>query len=132
MVDLIGNSRLEEHERLVDFLDTMAIMLGCTQTLDSHLPDATRPDVIRLNTQANFLFIGDAKNTESPHSRFTQERLFNYILWLSSFVTENSCRKVVFAIGHNKKENNDLWCNTLLSLFSRSFISTVKYGTEEF
>jgi hypothetical protein len=80
MDNFIGVSRFDEHERLVDFLDNMAVMLGCTQTLDSHLPDATRPDVIRLNTQANVLFIGDAKNTESPNSKFTQERLFNYIL----------------------------------------------------
>jgi len=126
------SSRLNEHERLVDFLDTMAVMLGCAQTLNSQLPDTTRPDVIRLNTKSDILFIGDAKNTESPDSISTQERLSNYILWLSLFLSNNNKRKIVFAICHNKRENSHSWLKMSFSLFSRSGIYPSKYGVEEF
>ncbi len=126
------SSRLDEHERLVKFLDTMAIMLGCAQSLDSHLPDATRPDVIRINTKSDILFIGDAKNTESPNSIFTQERLLNYVTWLSLFLSNSNNRKIVFAICHNKGENAHSWLKMLFSLFSRSGIYPSKYGVEEF
>jgi len=127
-----SNVGFEEHERLVGFLDTMAIMLGCIQTLNSQLPDFTRPDVVRLNTQSNLLFIGDAKNTEKPDSSYTQERLYNYILWLPSFLWNNDERKVVFAICHNKRENIHPWSITLTSLLSRSNIALIKYGVEAF
>ncbi len=126
------NSRLDEHERLVKFLDTMAVMLGCAQTLNSHFPDTTRPDVIRMSTKLNVLFVGDAKNTESPDSVSTQERLFNYVLWMSLFLSNNNKRKIVFAICHNKRENSHSWLKMLFSLFSRSGIYPSQYGVEEF
>lgn len=57
MADIFGvKAGFDEHERLVGFLDTMAIMLGCLQILNGQLPDATRPDVIRANTKSGFLF----------------------------------------------------------------------------
>lgn len=77
--------RLEEHERLVDFLDNLAIMLGCIQTLHGQLPDATRPDVIRLNTNKGILFVGDAKKFRIAKFKFhtaTFVELFDMVVIL--------------------------------------------------
>jgi hypothetical protein len=122
----------EEHQRLVSFLDTLAIMLGCFQTLNSQLPDATRPDVVRANTGSGVLFLGDAKNTETPNCSFTKQRLMHYVIWLSFFMSANSSRKAVFAICHNKYENSYSWLDTLVELFSNSSLRTFKSGVEEF
>lgn len=133
MADTFGvKTGFDEHERLVGFLDTMAVMLGCFQTLNGQLPDSTRPDVLRVNTKSGFLFIGDAKNTEIPSSINTQERLSKYILWILPFVSNDNNRKLMFAICHNKKENIFSWTNMLFKLFCQTGIVPFKSGVEEF
>lgn len=133
MADTFGvKVGFEEHERLVSFLDTMAIMLGCFQTLNGQLPDATRPDVIRANTKSGFLFIGDAKNTEMPSYDSTRQRLTHYALWLSFFMSANASRKAIFAICHNKHKNTYSWLDTLVELLACSGLRTFKSGVEEF
>lgn len=133
MINNYGKSTFEEHERLVSFLDTMAVMLGCAQTLESQLPDTRRPDVIRFNVKNKILFIGDAKNTELPNSTHTRERLNNYVRWTSSFILTNIIGKqVVFGICHNKSDNAYIWLSLLLDLFTTSNILPLKYGVEKF
>lgn len=133
MADTFGvKAGFAEHERLVGFLDTMAIMLGCFQTLNGQLPDTTRPDVIRANTKSGFLFIGDAKNTEMPNCGSTRQRLMHYVLWLSFFMSANTSRKAVFAICHNRHKNSYSWLDTLVELFACSGLHTFKSGVEEF
>jgi hypothetical protein len=121
-----------EHERLVSFLDDVAVLLGCIQTLNGELPDSTRPDVIRLNTNKQFFFLGDAKNTESPNSPNTQHRLQNYLVWLSSFIEGGENRKAVFAICSNKGEDSGLWITIIDRLLFTAKLRAERHGVEVF
>lgn len=123
---------LLEHERLVAFLDTMAVMLGCAQTLESALPDATRPDVVRLDTRTDLLFIGDAKNTESPSSSLTRARLLGYMRWLSSFLLTDWRGTAVFALCHNRPEVAQGWLSILTMLSRQCRIQPLQIGVQHF
>jgi hypothetical protein len=124
--------RLREHERLVEFMDNMAILLNCTQTLNGQFPDETRPDVVRLNTKKGLLFVGDAKNTESPRSSFTQERLLNYLVWQSSFLLGGYNRKAIFAICTNHPNNASIWINVINTLLNIAEINPARSGINNF
>ena len=125
------HSRFEVHDERARFLDTLAILLGCRENLGGTLPDGKRPDVIRVNSAQGVLFIGDAKNTESPNSRATQSRLLTYLFWLSAHLDKEG-RSGVFALCYGRKSDTGLWIKTILQLGRIAGISFFNYRVEEF
>lgn len=81
-----GLRRMAVHESRVRLLEALADLVGCHQRLPSTLPDGARPDVLRVGHHVHFLFVGDAKHTETPGNKATAARLFTYLHWLLAFV----------------------------------------------
>ncbi len=74
------------HDQKVTFLDTLAVLLGCTEGVGGEFPDGRRPDVLRIDADRGVLFIGDAKETESPGCQASLARLLSYLRWLPAQV----------------------------------------------
>lgn len=70
------------HEERRRVLDALAILGGCREPLLPFLPDGRRPDVLRFDAERRHLFVGDAKDTETPGCGDTRERLLHYASWL--------------------------------------------------
>lgn len=111
----VSMQKLELHDRNVSTLNTLAVLLGCYSDFFTELPDGKRPDVLRYDSSKRRLFIGDAKNTETPRNRDTQKRLFSYMLWLSAYVSKPG-RQAVFAICFRRSADLNGWVQTVHSL----------------
>jgi len=122
---------LAVHNNRVYFLDTLALLLGCKETIGGILPDGKRPDVIRMDKKREILFIGDAKNTESPSHKETQIRLLEYLRWLASHVSKEN-RVGLFAICFGKKEESANWEKTLLMLSHEIDFICSRHGMTSF
>ncbi|GAB3332593.1 hypothetical protein GCM10027452_05900 [Micromonospora halotolerans] len=74
------------HESRVEILATVAVLAG--YTAPSQIAADLTPDVVRLDLRYRRLFVADAKETETPGTRHTQERLRAYVIaakaWLSA------------------------------------------------
>jgi len=103
------------HGFRVDFLDTLAVLAGCTENLKGQLPDGKQPDVLRVNRKHRTLFIGDAKDSETPNCQATRFRLFNYFRWLAVHMTKENTRGV-FALCFGKAIEIHGWVETLTEL----------------
>lgn len=130
--DAIGPiaGRQAAHERKVEFLDTLAVLMGCEEKMGGTLPDGRRPDVLRLDSRRWILFIGDAKHSESPGDRETQARLLRYVRWLSAHLTNGGSG--VFAVCFGKDADADAWVATLAMLGHEAGIEPSKRGVERF
>lgn len=123
--------RLAEHDLRVRFLDTLAVLVGYKESLGGQLPDGLRPDVLRYDSRKGRLFVGDAKNTESPGCLETQVRLLRYLRWLYA----HSCsgeRSGVFAICFGKSSDARGWVNTVSLLGREAGICFTEYEVERF
>lgn len=127
----INASRMAEHDARMDFLETLAILVGCTEVLHSGLPDGKRPDVLRCNVNLGLLFIGDAKHTESPGCVATQGRLLEYLKWLSAQVSKDG-RTGIFGLCFGKRKHADGWVNIVLKLSREVGLMFTEYGIESF
>ncbi len=103
------------HEERVDFINTIAILSGCTTGIGAVFPDGRRPDVLRVNLRDGILFVGDAKNTETPKSTKTQGRLLSYLLWLRSNVAGGH-RKGVFTLCYGRDKDTRGWIRVVIQL----------------
>ena len=106
---------LSEHNGKVLFLDSLALLLGCKESIGDILPDGRHPDVLRIDRKREILFMGDAKNTEAPSFKETQLRLLGYLRWLASHVTKKN-RIGLFAICFGRKADSVGWEQTVLML----------------
>lgn len=79
-IDVGRPTVLHEHRR--HWLDAIAILEGFTLGLPV-LPDGSIPDVLRVDPRRRWLFVGEAKDTESPGSADTGARLHRYATWLA-------------------------------------------------
>ncbi|HEU6444586.1 MAG TPA: hypothetical protein VFL61_05965 [Gaiellaceae bacterium] len=70
------------HEERRRTLDALAILGGCREPLLPFLPDGRCPDVLRFDSERRHLFVGDAKDTETPGCSETRARLVRYASWL--------------------------------------------------
>lgn len=118
------------HEDRTQFLDTLAILLGCSYAVRNGLPDGRRPDVLRIDNSKGFLFVGDAKHTESPGCRRTQGRLYNYLRWLAAHVA--SGRDGLFAVCFGKRAETRCWIKTLCMLWRKAAVGGCEPRVEEF
>ena len=123
--------RLTTHDLKARSLDTLAVLVGCRESLGGQFPDGLRPDVLRYDSSKGILFVGDAKNTESPGSIETQTRLLRYLHWLyvHSYGGE---RKGIFAICFGDASDSKGWVDTILFLGREVGVCFTEYGVERF
>lgn len=124
--------RLELHDDKVRFLDSLAVLMGCKESLGGQLPYGERPDVLRTDRKHGVLFIGDGKNTESPGYTDTQVRLLRYFRWLSAHVSSNKERIGIFSICFGKVYDSDGWVEAISMLAHEAGLSCQEYGIETF
>lgn len=101
---------MREHERLREMLGTVAQLAGYTLNVPVPLPDGSIPDVARVNLTKSALFVGDAKNTETPWEIASTTRLLRYSAWVTS--VSSGCvasRTGTLAVCFNKASNRDAW-----------------------
>ena len=72
------------HEERRELLEALAILGGCRELLVPFFPDGTRPDVLRFDAARRHVFLGDAKDSETPGCRETHRRLAGYAEWLGA------------------------------------------------
>ncbi len=125
------NNRLAIHNKREDFLNNLAIILGCYESFGSELPDGKRPDVIRFNSSKRILFIGDAKHTETPNNGACRKRLMNYLLWFSSHLSKVG-RVGIFAICFGNRSDLIGWIETIKILAQLAGIVISELYFEEF
>ena len=123
--------RLATHNRRVQFLDTLAILLGCMETLGGEFPDGRRPDVLRLDSRRGILFVGEAKHSELPTCHATQERLLEYFRWLAVHVAKEG-RVGVLAICFGRSADTCGWVETVFLLGREVALEHVDHGVKQF
>jgi hypothetical protein len=127
-----GNrGHLAEHNGRVFFLDTLACLVGCKESIGGMLPDGKRPDVLRMDSKREVLFIGDAKNTEAPSFKETQVRLLGYLRWLAAYVTKEN-RVGIFAICFGEETESAGWVQTILMLAHEIGFICFEHGITNF
>lgn len=83
-----------EHEDRTTALDALAALAG----FDARLPsfgDGRVPDVLRVDLRTGGLFVGDAKETDSPLTAETYLRLRRYVVWGSAHLNSPGRHLVV-------------------------------------
>ena len=111
----LGVRTRSRHDELVQVLDALAQLIGCTEGMGGWLPDGLCPDVIRLDRRQNVLFIGDAKDTETPGNKATQCRLQGYARWLATFVNRSG-NTGLFALCVDNKAEVSEWTHLVRTL----------------
>lgn len=126
----LPNGTQTAHGRRVEFLDALAILMGCEGTLNGELPDGRRPDVLRYDMERRTIFIGDAKHWETPGNRETQARLQHYFKWLRSHVEGGGWG--VFAVCFGRESDTSAWTETIRMLGREVGLDYARRGVERF
>lgn len=124
-------AQLESHEYRARFLEAMATLVGCQESFGGELPDGRRPDVMRMDSTHNVLFLGEAKHSESPGNVATRARLQRYFVWLSTHVLRRE-GVGIFAICFGREEEAKRWSETLSLLESEVGMESDSHGAERF
>src|SRR5438128_1365701 len=102
------------HEDRRVLLDAMAALAGFTTDLATMgLPDGSRPDVLRADLPGRRLFIGDAKDVETPGNAATHARLARYIA--CGVRAASGGIEVVVAICHGRPVESWRWVGSLVA-----------------
>ena len=110
---------------------TLAALMHCNETFGDELPDGRRPDVLRTDPRLTVLFVGDAKNTESPGNVQTQARLLGYLRWLAAFV-DRGAGIGVFALCFGEEQHTSRWIMTVSMLALETGLEPSEQGVERF
>jgi hypothetical protein len=104
------------HERRRKLLDDMASLMAFPPAADAviALPDGSIPDVLRIDFHRRRLFIGDAKDVETPGNAATRRRLGHYIVWATTAAKLGT--DVVVAVCHGRQWEALDWARTLSGL----------------
>ena len=121
----------EQHEARVQFLDSLAILLGCREPLFGVLPGGLVPDVLRRNPSTEMLFVGEAKHTESPGCTATQVRLTAYMRCLAYHVAHRG-GPGTFAICFGNERHGPMWLGLLRWLGDETGVLFAHSGMERF
>lgn len=119
------------HNCKVEFITTLAELLGCRGQMGNEFPDGRRPDVLRIDLRRCILFVGDAKHTESPGCKATQSRLREYLHWLSVHVSRES-RLGIFTICFSKESEIPKWIKTVSLLGAGVDLNCKDFGVKQF
>ncbi len=128
---MTSTERLRNHDQMVKFLDTLAVLIGCKGSIGGQLPDGLRPDVLRIDAKHGVLFVGDAKYTETPRCLDTQVRLQGYLRWCLAHVLHDN-RVGVFAICFRKWSDAKRWVEVVSLLGREVGLSFSGHGIERF
>lgn len=137
LTDDAGRNGTASHESRRQFLDSLAVLIGCHEQLGATLPDGLRPDVLRISTARRLLFLGEAKHSESPRNRYTVERLRSYVRWIGSHLDyagedDGPPPSAVMAICFGTASDADDWLDTLRSTLMRGGVLPTYSAIEEF
>lgn len=99
----------EAHEVRVDLLRTVASLAGYPRGLPLGLHVV--PDVVRFDSTRRRVFVGDAKETESPGNLLTARRLRAYAGALRPLLAAGW--DAVFVVCHGTLYRADPWCAVL-------------------
>ena len=121
----------ESHEYRARFLEALATLVGCQESFGGELPDGRRPDVMRIDSAHNVLFLGEAKHSESPGNVATRARLQKYLLWLSTHVLRRE-GVGIFAVCFGREEDAKYWSETISLLESEVGMEPDSRGAERF
>lgn len=99
------------HEERRKFLDALAVLCGYPTLLMSGLADGGAPDVIRMNGTTRGLFIGEAKDSETPGNTETRKRLAGYLAWFMSHLAAGG--EGVFSVCCGRAGEAEAWRLTL-------------------
>ncbi len=127
----IMNRAFQIHETRVSLLESLAKLAGCPVRLGTSLADGSKPDVFRVNLDEPLLFVGEAKNTESPACLATRTRMQTYFEWLSAF-QRHKRGNGIFAICFGDKKQSPGWVCTVNYLASKERLSWKHVGQEDF
>ncbi|GAA4534847.1 hypothetical protein GCM10023096_82560 [Nonomuraea ferruginea] len=94
-----------QHETRVDILNAVAVLAG--YTVPSRITDDLTPDVVRLDLRHRRLFVADAKETETPGTRHTQDRLRAYMVAMRAWLLAEYT--VRLAICHGDYDSAGPW-----------------------
>lgn len=103
-----------EHEYRVALLETVATLAGFTR--DFSLGPDLYPDVVRADTRARCVFVGDAKASESPQNPSTLARLARYLSAAEHCFPAGADLSVVVAHPLDEPRQSDLWVTALEGL----------------
>ena len=118
---------LTEHNKKARLLNDLAILLGCDGGLHSGFPDGRRPDVVRIDVVRQILFIGDAKQTETPRCKMTTIRLRSYLRWLRAHVRDAE-RLGIVALCFEKRSHRKGWSQTVMDTAAFVGLRTYRHG----
>jgi hypothetical protein len=124
-------TKFSDHDKKVRFLNELAILLGCTRNLSGRFPDGRRPDILRADIQRYILFIGDAKQTETPGCSMTKMRLANYCRWLAANV-DGGKRLGILVVCFARLSDRHGWNKTISNLLMCAGISKCDSGFSSF
>lgn len=103
------------HAALTTVLQDLAMLFGCASALRNGLPDGRRPDVLAVSANRDILFVGDAKDTETPGSASTYARFDRYLEWARAYL-RRSRGTVIVAICFREESHAEDWQATLNDL----------------
>lgn len=125
-----GGAPTPEHEARAAFLRSLATLAGCAGGLGAQLPDGLRPDVVRYAVGRRWIFLGDAKATETPRCSATRDRLAAYLRWLRAH--ESLGGAGVFAICFGRRGDAGGWLRAIFELAGRERVTCVAGDVTEF
>jgi hypothetical protein len=120
-----------KHNRLQGELDRWAQAQGFSQGLNGNLPNGGRPDVLRSDNEASYLFIGDAKDSENetPNDFATYVRIAGYMDTFADSIKNGSIKGGRFAIATDDEAMAKRWVTCLNWLaFERDLADTAGIG----
>ncbi len=120
-----------DHKARATLLKSMAEMIGCTAHLEFTLPDGSRPDVVAAAIGRRILFLGEAKDTESPGCQPTQARLSNYLRWMAAHLYRDEAI-ALFAICFGCTRHTSAWLTVIARLAAREGICPLRRGVTQF
>jgi len=100
-----------EHGRIQGDLDRWAQERGFTQALSASLPRGGRPDVLRFDGARQYLFVGDAKDSENETTAnlATSARISGYMVDFADLIGDREIRGGYFAIATNSEREAGAW-----------------------
>lgn len=120
-----------KHEARRDLLEAIAILAGYTLQVPAGLLGGREPDVVRFHPRHRSLFIGEAKDTESPLTTSSRIRLLVYMRWFAAEVTRNGSDGLfMLCVGSGMQAQQ--WCIGLSSLACEVGLGRVEVIVEYF
>lgn len=125
------STRGRAHRERTELLRSLGVLFGCVQEVPGGFADGTRPDVLRSDAPKAVLFVGEAKDTESPGNTETQLRLLAYLRWINAYIRRGGQRAIV-AVCFGTAAHTKRWRDTLAFLSVEADLVPLQSGSERF